>query len=232
MARASESLTVLPRGDAGATLPTGEDARPNGKVVSEAPAFPAIPAPFLNGYDQYRSYSLSPGHLAFSSRFGWRHDPLGQGVRFHSGVDIPARAGASVLAVRAGRVVFAGRVGGYGNLVVLDHGSGVRSHYGHLERALVTAGERVGTGSLIGLVGSTGRATGPHLHYEVRIGGSAIDPVHATMSANASAADEPLGLDTLPAREEPVAEVSSRWSLQISGQAADLAMSLPAPVIQ
>jgi len=128
-------------------------------------------------------------------------------------------------------VVFSGRAGGYGNLVVVDHGGGVRSYYGHLERALVMVGDRVGTGSLIGLVGSTGRSTGPHLHYEVRIGGSAIDPVHAAMSVEVAAADEPVWLETVPAIEEPIAAVSSRWSLQIAGQAADLAISLPTPVI-
>ena len=91
-----------------------------------------------------------------------------RGNRFHAGIDVPALTGAAVGAARSGRVVFAGlSSSGWGRLVVIAHGSGVRTRYAHLSRVAVKLGERVSTGSTVGFVGSTGESTGPHLHFEV-----------------------------------------------------------------
>ena len=102
-----------------------------------------------------------------------------RGNRFHAGIDYPAPAGAAVGAARSGRVVYAGWGGGWGKLVVIAHGSGVRTRYAHLSRIAVKLGERVGTGSTIGFVGSTGGSTGPHLHFEVTVRGANVDPLSA-----------------------------------------------------
>ena len=99
-----------------------------------------------------------------------------RGTRFHTGIDYPAVTGAPVIAAGDATVVSAGAIAGYGNLVVLAHGSGVTSWYGHLSRILVSPGQRVGRGTTVGLVGSTGDATGPHLHFEVRVRDAAVDP--------------------------------------------------------
>jgi murein DD-endopeptidase MepM/ murein hydrolase activator NlpD len=106
-------------------------------------------------------------------RFGPRGDA------FHTGVDFPAPAGTPVHAAGAGCVRFAGFDDGYGLLVVLGHAAGVTTWYAHLSRIAVRAGACVGTGALVGLVGATGHATGPHLHFEVRVRGAATDPLLA-----------------------------------------------------
>jgi murein DD-endopeptidase MepM/ murein hydrolase activator NlpD len=103
-----------------------------------------------------------------------------RGNRFHTGVDYPAPAGATVTAAGRGRVVFAGwDSGGYGNLVVIEHPRGVRSMYAHLARIAVSQGVSVAAGNAVGTVGATGVATGPHLHFELRLAGAAIDPLTA-----------------------------------------------------
>jgi murein DD-endopeptidase MepM/ murein hydrolase activator NlpD len=100
-----------------------------------------------------------------------------RGNRFHSGLDFPAPSGTAVSAAGSGQVVFAGlHAGGWGNLVVVKHGSGVRTFYAHLSRIDVKLGQRVSSGASIGLVGATGQATGPHLHFEVLVRGAAVDP--------------------------------------------------------
>jgi Peptidase family M23/Putative peptidoglycan binding domain len=105
-------------------------------------------------------------------------DPFGpRGDRFHSGVDLIAPAGTPVYAARAGRVAFADWSDGYGFLVILDHGRGERTFYAHLSRIDVKVGVLVGQGVRVGRVGSTGDATGPHLHFEVRVRGAAVNPL-------------------------------------------------------
>jgi hypothetical protein len=94
----------------------------------------------------------------------------------HTGVDLRADYGSSVGASMSGKVWFAGVRSGYGNLVVIDHGNGVATFYAHLSAIAVAIGESVEAGQLVGLVGSTGRSTGPHLHYEVRANGHPVDP--------------------------------------------------------
>jgi murein DD-endopeptidase MepM/ murein hydrolase activator NlpD len=108
------------------------------------------------------------------SRFGPR------GSRFHTGVDYAAPTGTGIAAAGPGRVTWAGwRDGGWGELVVIAHGSGVRSMYAHLSRVEVRVGEQVGAGFEVGRVGATGDATGPHLHFELRVRGAAVDPLPA-----------------------------------------------------
>ncbi|HEY0623594.1 M23 family metallopeptidase [Sphingomonas sp.] len=112
-----------------------------------------------------------------SSRFGRRADPFHRAARMHYGIDIPGRAGTPVLAADGGVVRFAGRAGGYGNLVEIAHADGLATRYGHLARILVPAGATVTRGETIALMGSTGRSTGNHLHFELRAGGRALDPL-------------------------------------------------------
>ena len=100
-----------------------------------------------------------------------------RGNRFHTGVDFPAATGARVVAAGGGRIVSAGwRSDGYGNTVTIAHGNGLRSMYAHLSRTLVRRGARIAAGTPVGLVGATGTATGPHLHFEVRLRDAALDP--------------------------------------------------------
>jgi murein DD-endopeptidase MepM/ murein hydrolase activator NlpD len=106
----------------------------------------------------------------------------GYGVRaprFHAGVDLPAPAGTGVIASAAGTVTWAAPRGSWGNLVTVDHGHGVRTMYAHLSTISVKVGQWISGGTVLGRVGSTGDATGPHLHFEVRVRGAAIDPLRA-----------------------------------------------------
>ncbi len=113
-----------------------------------------------------------------TSRFGFRIHPLFLRREFHTGVDIAAPRGAPVRVAYDGTVLFAGWYGGYGKLVIIDHGQGLSTLYGHLSDILVTPGQHVTRTQVVGLVGSTGYTTGPHLHYEVRQNGRPIDPQH------------------------------------------------------
>ena len=116
------------------------------------------------------------GESPVSSPFGYRIDPFLGRPALHAGVDLLQDYGAEVRAAAAGRVVHAGPMGGYGTMVEIDHGNGLSTRYGHLSETQVAEGEEVAQGALIGRLGTTGRSTGPHLHYEVRINGDPIDP--------------------------------------------------------
>ena len=111
-----------------------------------------------------------------SSGFGTRWHPLLGGYRFHAGIDLVAPVGTQIVATSPGIVTEAGWCGGYGYCVTIDHGRGCHTLYGHLSRLDVIAGERVSMGQGLGLVGSTGLSTGPHLHYEVRVNGRSVNP--------------------------------------------------------
>lgn len=115
--------------------------------------------------------------LSFTSNFGVRSDPFRGVAAMHAGVDIPGPMGTPVYATADGIVSHSGRQGGYGNLVEINHGKGIETRYGHLSKILVAENTRVHRGQLIGLMGSTGRSTGSHLHYEVRVDGRAVNPV-------------------------------------------------------
>lgn len=112
-----------------------------------------------------------------SSRFGHRVDPINGGHRHHDGLDIAAAKGTEIKAIRAGTVVHSAAKGTFGNLVVVDHGAGLKSYYAHCDTLKVSVGQKVNPSTVIGTVGSTGRSTGPHLHLEIRHNGKAIDPL-------------------------------------------------------
>ena len=114
------------------------------------------------------------GHL--TSRFGYRNSPWGMGWEFHAGVDISARRGTPIVATADGVVAFAGWLGLFGNTVILEHGYGYRTLYGHNDKNAITVGERVTRGQIIAYIGTTGRSTGPHVHYEVHINGQQVNP--------------------------------------------------------
>ena len=126
--------------------------------------------------------SIWPTHGWLSSTAGNRIDPITGEKDFHPGLDISADKGDPVYATADGKVVNASAAGNYGNLVILDHGYGLETRYGHLSAFKVKNGQDVKRGDLIGLVGSTGRATGPHLHYEVRANGRILNPLQLLLS--------------------------------------------------
>jgi len=111
-----------------------------------------------------------------SSAFGLRKDPMGGAERQHKGMDIAAAHGSDIRAVRDGVVRFADDRGSYGKVVILDHGDGLETRYAHCSELVVREGEKIRAGERIARVGSTGRSTGPHLHFEVRQDGQAVDP--------------------------------------------------------
>ena len=116
------------------------------------------------------------GEVDMSSPFGVRLDPFLGRPAIHTGIDLRGETGEPVHATAAGRVSIAGREGGYGNMIEINHGNGLATRYGHLSEIDVKVGQTVRIGDIIGRIGSTGRSTGPHLHYETRINGEAVDP--------------------------------------------------------
>lgn len=119
----------------------------------------------------------SPVDAAFnSSSYGWRIDPFNGDKAFHEGLDFTANSGTAIHAAADGIVSTAERTPDYGNIVKIDHGSGLETRYAHASKLLVKPGERVIKGQIVAQVGSTGRSTGPHLHYEIRLNGNALDP--------------------------------------------------------
>jgi murein DD-endopeptidase MepM/ murein hydrolase activator NlpD len=116
------------------------------------------------------------GEIDMSSPFGVRMDPFLHRPAMHTGLDMRGDVGDPVRATASGRVTIAGREGGYGNMVEVEHGGGLATRYGHLSQIDVKIGQHVRIGEVIGRIGSTGRSTGPHLHYETRVDGEAVDP--------------------------------------------------------
>ncbi|MFN6540494.1 MAG: murein hydrolase activator EnvC family protein [Nostoc sp. EkiNYC01] len=117
-----------------------------------------------------------PSDAATSSPFGWRMHPVLGYRRFHAGLDFAASYGSTIRAADSGTVIFAGWYGGYGRAVIIDHGNGITTLYGHTSELYVTEGQAVQRGQAIAAVGSTGLSTGPHLHFEVRRNGSPVNP--------------------------------------------------------
>jgi murein DD-endopeptidase MepM/ murein hydrolase activator NlpD len=126
--------------------------------------------------------SIWPTHGWLSSSMGNRADPINGEKDFHPGLDISADKGDPVYSTADGKVVNASAAGNYGNLVIIDHGYGIETRYGHLSAFKVKAGQSVKRGDLLGLVGMTGRATGPHLHYEVRANGRILNPLQLLLN--------------------------------------------------
>jgi murein DD-endopeptidase MepM/ murein hydrolase activator NlpD len=126
--------------------------------------------------------SIWPTHGWLSSSMGNRADPLTGEKDFHPGLDISADKGDAVYATADGKVTHAASAGNYGNLVIVEHGYGLETRYGHLSTFKVAHGQKVKRGDLLGLVGSTGRTTGPHLHYEVRASGRILNPLQLLLN--------------------------------------------------
>lgn len=111
------------------------------------------------------------------SAFGLRKHPVYHTSEFHPGIDIDACIGDPVMASAGGSIIYSGKQSGYGNIVIIDHGNGLCTVYAHLSEILAGSGSVVAEGQVIGRVGMSGNSTGPHLHFEVRSGGKAVDPV-------------------------------------------------------
>lgn len=121
--------------------------------------------------------TIWPHASKINNEFGFRRNPFGgRTYEFHAGMDIDGERGDIVVAPGNGKVVEAGWKGGYGNFIELEHGNGLTTRYGHLSKVEVAAGDTISRGQTIGLVGSTGRSTGPHLHYELRVNDRPINP--------------------------------------------------------
>ena len=111
-----------------------------------------------------------------SSGFGYRSDPFNGGAAMHAGLDFRGNVGAPIHAAADGKVTFVGTKSGYGKVIEISHGNGMMTRYAHMSAWKARAGQVVSAGDMIGLIGSTGRSTGPHLHFEVRIHGRAVNP--------------------------------------------------------
>ncbi len=120
--------------------------------------------------------SIWPASGFVTSGYGYRTSPFTNRRQFHAGIDIAADYGTTIIAPASGRVVYAGRKGAFGLVVEIDHGFGIRTLYGHTEALLVRAGQRVQRGTKIARVGSSGRSTGPHVHYQVKVAGRTANP--------------------------------------------------------
>jgi murein DD-endopeptidase MepM/ murein hydrolase activator NlpD len=169
----------------GATPAEKEKTAPD--VPSTVPSVPAGPSADANEISDLQL----PVQAPISSLFGLRKDPFTHQVRFHKGLDLSAPEGMKVVSALAGTVISAGYEPGYGNTVLVQHDGGIQTRYGHLGVIKVKAGEVVGSEAELGTVGSTGRSTGPHLHFEVIRMGTPVDPLtgvslQATSSAQRS----------------------------------------------
>lgn len=145
-------------------------------VKQEASAIPALKINAVTEAEEMPTAWQAPVAGRITSQFGRRVDPLSGEHRAHHGIDIAAPRGTPIGAASAGTVIFAGRRGGYGNTVIIEQTDGKQTLYAHAEQLLVNVGEQVAAGQTIATVGSTGRSTGPHLHFEVRENGQPVDP--------------------------------------------------------
>ena len=141
---------------------------------------------------------------SISSDYGNRISPLSGSHQNHDGLDIPAQFGSPILAAGKGRVIFSAYAPGYGNLVEIDHGQGVVTRYGHAAKLLVKAGEIVEQSQKIATVGSTGKSTGPHLHFEFRVNGKHQDPLLMARQSESV----PVSAQSRPAFEQLAQQVS------------------------
>jgi murein DD-endopeptidase MepM/ murein hydrolase activator NlpD len=174
----SPSLSAASAG-AGISIDRAGDlaGRPLALLVKPGSRAPALLGGKPGSGSTRRELSFPGAGKRVTSGYGARWDPLGAGWRSHSGVDLAAAYGTPVVASGNGVVAGARWQGGYGLLVTLDHGGGVETRYAHLSRLSVYEGQQVRKGDVVGFVGSTGRSTGAHLHYEVRENGRSVDPL-------------------------------------------------------
>lgn len=141
----------------------------------------------VDGNSEYIGGEFSwpiPGYTIITSPFGMRFHPILHYYRSHNGIDIGAKTGAPVIAANSGTVITASYVGSYGNVVMIDHGGGIVSNYGHGSKILVKVGQVVEKGEVIMEAGSTGLSTGPHLHFEIKVNGKFVNPLPYVTKAN------------------------------------------------
>lgn len=174
-----------------------EDLADSGKLgigaslTGARPPAPVSHHPYLRSAP--RPGATLPVRGRLSSPHGERVDPLHGHVRQHAGIDVAAPRGTPILSVAGGTVRFAGEQSGYGNLVIVDHPDGTETRYAHCDQILVREGQAIPRGEPVARVGETGRATGPHLHFEVRRDGKAVDPLtHFGWTASAFSGSEPV----------------------------------------
>ncbi len=201
---ASDWNGSAPSAVGGPYIPVSADAEPRfkdlflswKKLSTLQSAVAAIPA-----YMPVKDYHYTSG-------YGVRFDPFNGGAAMHAGLDMAGAMGEPIYAAANGTVVAAGRSGGYGNMIELAHGKGIDTRYGHLSAILVHAGEQVRQGEVIGRMGSTGRSTGTHLHFEIRVDGRAVNPrPFLEASAYVLAAQGEAGTDSAGPREfGPISE--------------------------
>lgn len=152
-----------------------EQLRRAAQLSGAQPSIEQPPAAALEGQGSPGAFSW-PASGPITSPFGMRSNPMGSGFEMHPGIDIGAPMGSTITAAASGRVIFAGPYGGYGNAIIIDHGESTTTLYGHCSQIFVASEQDVQRGQAIGAVGSTGESTGPHLHFEVRVNGSPVDP--------------------------------------------------------
>lgn len=160
---------------------------------------PKSEAALVPSHEIMKSADTAPINMPrLSSRYGYRADPLHGTARMHYGLDIPGPLGTPILASGRGSVAFAGPAGSYGQMVEIDHGDGLHTRYAHLSRLLVGRGESVEPHQPIALMGSTGRSTGSHLHFEVRVNGRASDPAAFLRQPAMVRGFQPTAIETTP----------------------------------
>lgn len=158
---------------------TDASALPKPAIIEPAQTkqLPSASPPIATAPDSLATTpSLWPATGPVTSWFGQRVSPFGDGSELHQGIDIASAAGTPVVAAADGQVVQSGWSGGYGNMVQLDHGNGITTIYGHNSSVAVASGQPVKKGQVISFAGSTGRSTGSHVHYEVRVNNTPVDP--------------------------------------------------------
>jgi murein DD-endopeptidase MepM/ murein hydrolase activator NlpD len=200
------ALTTLSNGAQAMLSRLGVNSAPSSTALQGGEPYEPADAPggpLSNANQQFRSLFLNWKHMGeayqstvavpsqkpvesavFTSGFGARSDPFNGYVAMHAGIDLAGPIGTPIYAAADGIVDRAGWANGYGNLVEIDHGKSIQTRYGHLSAILVTEGQRVHRGDLIARMGSTGRSTGSHLHYEVRLDGHAVNPIPFLQSSD------------------------------------------------
>lgn len=178
-------------------LPLSADKRVEGHASALQNEIPPFLGEGGQGGEGLAALSL-PLDSDTSSAFGWRADPLRGRRKFHNGVDLRAAYGTEVPTAAPGKVTFAGERGAYGLLVVVEHPNGVETRYAHLSSTAVQPGDSVAVGQTIGRVGSSGRSTGPHLHFEVLLDGKRVNPEQIASARSAASILPPTGPTLAP----------------------------------
>ena len=218
---------VIPSQDGPVPMAGARQARLRGPAVSGGPKLTFQNAPLLGD-----SWPLAqPSEGMITSPFGWRIHPIFGTREFHTGLDIANRLGTPVRAAESGIVRFVGWMGGYGRLVIVTHANGLETSYSHLSTMVVSLGQRVGRGQVLGRMGSTGWSTGPHLLFEVRRNGVAVDPTPFLQGTRGAAAAPaaPSAPATRPARSAAAGSAVVSPPAAVSTPASAVAPAVSAP---